>query len=93
MALSGSQKTSIGVIGFPGLAYAGFTAKSFTSAEIWAAASTNASTWYVQNPDETMWDTDATFWDLDGNVYKTLWDNIDNTWTDSSTNTVTWTEQ
>lgn len=92
MALSGSQVTRIGVLGSPGIAYAGFTAKAFTSAEIWSTATTNASTWFVQNPEETTWDAGATFWDLNGNVYITLWDNIDNTWADQASNATTWSD-
>ena len=79
MSLSGSQITSAG--GWGGhLAYAGFTAKAMAG---WQDVVTNASAWYCQNPTETTWDTDATFWDLDGNVYVTLWDNQDDTWSDA----------
>lgn len=62
-------------------------------AEIWSAATTNASSWYRENPTETTWDGGTTFWDLNGNVYDTLWDNIDNTWADQAGNSVTWTDQ
>ena len=92
MALSGSQITRIGTLGSPGIAYAGFTAKSFTLPEIWSAATTNSSTWYAQNPTETTWDGEATYWDLDGNVYQTLWDNIDDTWSAATTNLTTWSD-
>lgn len=61
-----------------------------TVAEIWDDASTNSATWYVKNPTETIWDGDATFWDQNGNVLTTLWDNIDDTWTDEPGNPVTW---
>ena len=96
MALSGSQITGIGPIGFIIPSYAGFTAKAESAVivpSIWSTVATNAATWYVQNPDETTWDSDSTFWDLNGNVYNTLWDNIDNTWAAASTNSTTWTEQ
>ena len=47
----------------------------------------------VKNPTEETWDTNTTFWDLNGNVYTTVWDSLDNTWADASNNTTTWAEQ
>ena len=64
-----------------------------TEVSLWSAASTSSSLWYAQNPAETTWDSGTTFWDLDGNVYQTLWDNIDETWADQTGNSVTWTDQ
>lgn len=66
---------------------------SVVVAEIWSTAANNAALWYLQNPTETTWDLGATYWDLDGNVYDTLWDNIDDTWSTQTGNSVTWTEQ
>lgn len=63
-----------------------------TVAEIWSAATTNTSLWYAQNPTETTWDGGTTYWDLDGNVYQTLWDNIDDTWADTTPTATTWTD-
>jgi hypothetical protein len=63
-----------------------------TDVRIWQEVTGNDAIWYCQNPEETTWDSNATFWDLDGNVYKSLWDNIDNTWSEEAGTTVTWTE-
>jgi hypothetical protein len=63
-----------------------------TVAEIWADAATNASLWYTQNPIETTWDGGSTYWDLFGNTYNTLWDNIDDVWADETGNSVVWTD-
>ena len=59
--------------------------------EIWTDAPTNDATWFLVNPTESTWDTETTFWDLDGNSYITLWDNIDDEWVEQTGNAVTWT--
>lgn len=59
----------------------------------WSEQAGTSATYYVTNPTETTWDGGATFWDLSGNVYTTLWDNIDDTWSTQAGNSVTWTEQ
>jgi len=71
--------------------YSGILASEIV--EIWSDATTNASLWYVQNPTETTWDSDSTFWDLNGNTYVSVWDSIDNEWSDQTGNPVTWTDQ
>lgn len=93
MSLSGSELTRIGVLGSPGIAYAGFLAKAETDVSLWSTVTGNASIWQVVNPTETTWDTNTTFWDLNGNVYTTIWDDKDNTWGDVTTNPATWTDQ
>jgi hypothetical protein len=60
--------------------------------EIWAAATTNASLWYRENPVETVWDGGSTFWDLNGNVYDTVWDDKDNVWADQAGTSATWVD-
>lgn len=70
----------------------GFGGSDAPAVSIWSAATTNTSLWYAQNPTETTWDAGATYWDLDGNVYQTLWDNIDDTWADTTPTATTWTD-
>ena len=59
----------------------------------WSEQTGTSTTYYVKNPTETTWDGGSTFWDLSGNVYQTLWDNIDDTWAAASTTSAIWTEQ
>lgn len=92
MSLSGTQLTRIGVLGAPGLAYSGFTAKEETIPGIWSDASTNSALWYTVNPTSTVWDAGATSWDLDGNVYNTVWDDKDTVYSDATTTSVTWSD-
>lgn len=56
----------------------------------WSDATANAINWYHVNPTETTWDSDTTFWDLTGNVYETVFDVIDTTYADASTNVSTY---
>jgi len=60
--------------------------------EIWSDVPTNASIWTHQNPTETTWDNNTTFWDLNGNTYVTNWDSDDDTWSDETGNPTTWTD-
>lgn len=91
MSLSGSQKTRIGVLGSPGIAYAGFTAKA--EGAFWNNATTNSSVWAAtQQSIQTTWDGGLTTWDLDGNVNQTMWDVTRETWSNNSTNSPTWSD-
>lgn len=56
----------------------------------WSDTSANTAIYYHVNPTETTWDSESTFWDLQGNVYETLFDVIDDTWADVSANSATW---
>lgn len=58
----------------------------------WADVTPTTSEWTVTNPTATIWDGGATQWDLNGNVYTTLWDNIDNTWANQTGTSVIWTD-
>ena len=51
--------------------------RGFTSANIWAPINTG----------ETTWDAG---WDLDENVYTTVWDPNDTVYADATTNTSVW---
>ena len=54
----------------------------------WSDVTPNSSTWNVKNPTETVWDSGTTSWDLNGNVYSTFWDGIDNAWSTASNNAI-----
>lgn len=83
MSLSGSQITGLGAGGAIH-AYAGFVAKIETDSRLWSDATVNTSVWYAQNQTPTTWDSNATFWDLDGNVYRTVFDVNDTTYSDAT---------
>lgn len=58
----------------------------------WADQTGTASIYYRVNPDETIWDGGSTFWDLNGNIYDTVWDDKDNSYSAATTNTATWSD-
>jgi len=55
---------------------------------------TNTETAYNEvNNEATLWDSNATQWDVTGNVTGTYWDETVITYTEETTNTPTYTEQ
>lgn len=61
---------------------------------MYTEATNNTALYDKANPSETIWDSGTTQWDLSGNASTTDWDLSDPTnYTESSSNTVTWTEQ
>jgi len=100
MALSGSQITSVGVLGFPGRAYTGFVAKEESIVVIWTDQTPVTTTWVIERYESQI--AEITLRGYSNGVITTTIAKVTTrgfgqtaptvTWTDQTADNTTWTD-